>query len=88
MADPTTTELEARVEELERRLRRFDPRAGMETAFWAVMHNVLPAETRHHVKSATREQLMAARSYLDHWIAKMGDSPAPEPPLREAIEVE
>jgi len=84
-----TTDLEARIEELERRLQRSDSRASMETAFWAVMHNVLPEETRRHVKAAGREQLLAARSYLDHWIAKMGDEPASAaPPERHSIEVE
>ena len=88
MADLATAELEARIEELERRQRRSDPRASMETAFWAVMHNVLPAETRRHMKAATREQLLAARSYLDHWIAKMDATSAAESPTRETIEVE
>lgn len=89
MADSTSPELEARVEELERRLRRYDPRASMETAFWAVMHNVLPDETRRHLKAATREQLLAARAYLDHWIARMdAKSGANAPQVRESIEVE
>ena len=89
MAESTSVELEARVEELERRLRRSDPRASMETAFWAVMHNVLPEETRRHVKAATREQLLAARAYLDHWIARMdATAEAAEPALRETIAVE
>ena len=92
MADQETIELAARVEQLERRLKRSDPRASMETAFWAVMHNLLPEETRRHMKAATREQLMAARTYLDHWIAKMGDAAAPDAPAtaagRETITVE
>ena len=89
MADPNSADLEARVKELERRLKRSDPRASMETAFWAVMHNVLPEETRRHVKAATREQLLAARAYLDHWIAKMdAKAEATEPPIRETIAVE
>ena len=88
MADQDTAQLEARLEELERRLRRPDPRATMETAFWAVMRNVLPDETRTHLKAASREQLLAARSYLDHWIAKMGDKPGSEAHSeRETIEV-
>ena len=89
MADQTSADLEARIEELERRLRRSDPRVSMETAFWAVMHNRLPEETRRHVKAATREQLLAARAYLDHWIAKMDATSEPaEPPIRETIAVE
>jgi hypothetical protein len=88
MADDMTEDLEARVDRLERRNRRGEARESMETAFWAVMHNVLPDETRHHLKSASREQLLAARSYLDHWIAKMGDTPASEAHAeRETIEV-
>jgi hypothetical protein len=89
MADHDTAQLEARIEELERRLRRPDPRATMETAFWAVMRNVFPDETRTHLKAASREQLMAARSYLDHWIKKMGDASESEASTpRETIEVE
>jgi hypothetical protein len=89
MADHDTEQLESRIEELERRLRRPDPRATMETAFWAVMRNVFPDETRTHLKVASREQLLAARSYLDHWIAKMGDKSESEAAVpRETIEVE
>jgi hypothetical protein len=86
--DATKTDLEERISELERRLRRGDSRESMETAFWAVMRNVFPDETRHHMKAAGREQLLAARSYLDHWIAKLADKPAVEAPTRETIEVE
>ncbi len=89
MSDKTTTDLEARIDELERRTRRGDSRESMETAFWAVMHNVFPEDTRRHLKAASREQLMAARSYLDHWIARMDDKPASEKQVeRETIEVE
>jgi hypothetical protein len=87
--DATTTgELEERIADLERRLRRGESRESMETAFWAVMRNVFPEETRRHMKAAGREQLLAARSYLDHWISKMEDKPAAETPTRETIEVE
>ena len=89
MADYDTAQLEARIAELERRTRRPDPRATMETAFWAIMRNVFPDETRTHLKAASREQLMAARSYLDHWINKMGEAPDAEASApRETIEVE
>jgi hypothetical protein len=88
MGATSTAELEERIAELERRLRRGESREGMETAFWAVMHSVFPDETRRHMKAAGREQLLAARSYLDHWIAKLAEKPAVEPPTRETIEVE
>lgn len=89
MTDETTEALEARIAELERRARRAEYQASMETAFWAVMRNLFPDETRRHMKAAGREQLLAARSYLDHWIAKMGDAPAASAgDEREEIEVE
>lgn len=88
MDAPSTAELEARIAELEHSQRRGERRESMETAFWALMHNVFPEETRRHMKAAGREQLLAARSYLDHWIAKMDDRSAEEQPSRETIEVE
>jgi type II secretory pathway component PulJ len=88
MDEATTAELEQRIAALERQLRRSEPRESMETAFWAVMRNVFPDETRRHMKAAGREQLLAARSYLDHWISKMGERPTAEAPTRETIEVE
>jgi len=87
--DPMTDDLAARLERLERRSRGQEARETMETAFWAIMRNVFPDETRRHLKAASREQLLAARSYLDHWIAKLGDESASEARIeRETIEVE
>ena len=89
MDDSQTREMEQRIADLEARLRRGERRESIETAFWALMHNVFPDETRKHMKAAGREQLMAARSYLDHWIGKLddaaGEAPAAE---RETIDVE
>jgi hypothetical protein len=86
--DSRTSELETRIADLEARLRRGDRRESVETAFWALMHNVFPEETRKHMKAAGREQLMAARTYLDHWIAKLDEQGEPAAPQRETIEVE
>jgi hypothetical protein len=83
-----TDELESRIADLEARLRRGDRRESVETAFWALMHNVFPEETRRHMKAAGREQLLAARAYLDHWIAKLDEPEASAAPERETIEVE
>jgi hypothetical protein len=85
-----TDELEARLSALERSQKSGGTRReSMETAFWALMREVFPAQTRTHMKAAGREQLLAARSYLDHWIAKLDEeqkaAPAPE---REEITVE
>jgi hypothetical protein len=86
--DDRNADLEARIADLERRLPRGERRESMETAFWAVMRNLFPGETRRHMKAAGREQLLAARSYLDHWIAKMDTPAAEERPKRESIAVE
>lgn len=87
-----TAELEARITDLERRTWRTSVdqgRSGMETAFWAMMHRVFPDEARRHLKVAGREQLLAARVYLDRWIARL-DEEEEEAAARqhEKIEVE
>jgi hypothetical protein len=43
----------------------------MEEAFWALMHKLFPEEARKHLKVAGKEQLLAARVYLDKWIARL-----------------
>lgn len=76
--DPTA-DLERRIAELERGTRRTrmqEGRSGMEEAFWALMHTVFPDEARKHLKSAGREQLLAARVYLDRWIAGLEEGEA------------
>lgn len=88
-----TAELEARIAELERRSWRAtmdEGRSGIETAFWATVHTLFPEEARKHLKVAGREQLMAARVYLDKWIARLDEEEAAEAAGRphEKIEVE
>ena len=103
MTDPTspdgdrTADLERRLAALERRTPRAmmeQSRSGLEEAFWAVMHSVFPDEARRHLRAATKEQLMAARVYLDRWIAGLdepadaGEPAEPPRPPHEKIEVE
>ncbi|HEX5579005.1 MAG TPA: hypothetical protein VFY43_04995 [Candidatus Limnocylindria bacterium] len=87
-----TDELEARVSALERDQKGgggSGRREAAETAFWALMREVFPAQTRTHMRAAGREQLLAARSYLDHWIAKLDEKAPPAPAAeREEITVE
>lgn len=62
---------------------------GMETAVWSLMRTLFPDETRRHMRAATREQLLAARSYIDHWLARMDrKSGEPAEPEREHITLE
>lgn len=88
MDERTPAELDERIAMLERRLARAERQTSTETAFWALMHNVFPDETRRHMKAAGREQLLAARSYLDHWIGKLEEGRGAPPEVREQIEVE
>ena len=85
-----TDEMEARISALEHGQKGGSSRReGVETAFWALMREVFPAQTRAHMKAAGREQLLAARSYLDHWIARLDEKAPPEPAAdREEITVE
>lgn len=86
MEDLMAGDLETRVAELEHQLRRRERREGAETAFWALMHSLFPEEARKHMKAAGREQLLAARAYLDHWIRKLEEE-HPAPAEAERIEV-
>jgi hypothetical protein len=89
-----TADLEARIADLERRSTwrstMDDGRSGMETAFWAMVHSLFPEEARKHLKAATREQLLAARVYLDRWIERLDEQEAEQAASRahEKIEVE
>jgi hypothetical protein len=91
--EPRTADLEARLADLERRVPRPTDdggKSGFETAFWALMHTIFPEEARKHLKVAGREQLMAARVYLDRWIARLDEQEAEKAASRphEKIEVE
>jgi hypothetical protein len=89
MDESRERELETRLDEMERRLERYESKpGGREAAYWSVLHAVFPVEARKHLKAAGREQLLAARAYLDQWIAKMDDDAGEERPAgRETIEV-
>jgi len=89
-----TADLEARIAELEKRSTwrstMDEGRSGVETAFWAAVHTISPEEARKHLKVAGREQLLAARVYLDRWIARLDEAEAAagEGRPHEKIEIE
>jgi hypothetical protein len=88
-----TAELEARLAELERQARPTtsgDGRSGIEAAFWATVHSIFPDDARRHMKAAGREQLLAARVYLDRWIARLDEAEkeGEAASSRERIEIE
>jgi hypothetical protein len=79
------TELETRIQDLEDKLARMEKRDA--DRIDAALRTVLPDETRTHMRNAFREQLLAVRSILDHWIDRSGDAPDPAA-QRERIRVE
>ncbi|OLD52543.1 MAG: hypothetical protein E6I40_00010 [Chloroflexi bacterium] len=81
----TTTELEARIKELEERLEEMEAdrdRWGVRSLF----DELFPSEARKHMRTARKEQLMAIRSVLDHWIAKQDETKGTR--RRESIAVD
>ena len=75
MTMATTTELETRVRELEDRIKELEgegDRFGIRSLF----DELFPSDARKHMRAARKEQLMAIRSLLDHWIAKTEETPA------------
>jgi uncharacterized coiled-coil protein SlyX len=81
------TALEARIKELEARLARLErPADRLGDQIESVIRTVVPDETRTHMRAAWREQLLAVRSFLDHWIeSDQRDRPRAE---RERIDVQ
>ena len=79
-----------RVDELERRMDSLEQRTGMLDRSRAMAGVIVPAETRRHLRAAGRENLLAVRSLLDYWIARLrDDGPRAEPSeTRESIRVD
>ncbi len=73
MVETTATassDLHARVEELESRLRQLEQRERRMGGMRSLFREVVPPEVREHLRSARREQLLAFRSFIDHWIER------------------
>lgn len=69
MADTGATgDLQARIEQLEARLRQLEQRERRMGAMRSLMRELVPPDVREHLRSARREQLLAFRSFIDHWI--------------------
>ena len=81
----TQAELEQRIADMEKRIAELQAEATPGGVF-ALMDQLFPPETRAHLRAARKEQLLAFRSILDKWIARMDeDQPAPK---RQAIRVD
>jgi len=78
---------ETRLEQLERRMDEMEDRRSMSERSRSAMKSVMPPETRRHLRAAGREQLLAVRSLLDHWIGRLRDEPE-KPETRENIRID
>jgi hypothetical protein len=77
-----------RMDTLERRLDSLEQRTTMLDKSRAAMNVMVPHETRRHLRAAGREQLLAVRSLLDHWIGRLRDEDKPAAEARENIPVD
>ena len=87
MARGAGSEQTDRVAELEQRIEQLEwqRRAGERSR--AVLSSVVPEETRQHMRAAWREQLLAVRSLVDHWIGRIGEPESPRTG-REEIKID
>ena len=88
MADQASPEeLRARVAELEHRLQEMEGRRG--SGALEPVKRLVPNDVRSHLRSGSREQLIALRTLLDHWITRLESRPAESGAVRrEDIPIE
>ena len=81
-------ELEARIAELEARIAELEAGERVADPLDRLMAGFLPEETRGHLRAARKEQLLAARSFIDGWIERMDRPPEKPRRRRESITLE
>jgi hypothetical protein len=82
-------DLQARIAVLEERLAELEVGDRSEDPLERLLGGMLPSESRAHLRAARREQLLAARSFIDHWIERLDRKPMPkERRRRESISLE
>ncbi|TMD61732.1 MAG: hypothetical protein E6I87_01880 [Chloroflexi bacterium] len=86
MAKDRVSELQERVVELEERIRDMERRE--EQSVDRMIRRLVPDDVREHLRHAQKEQLLAVRSMLDHWIERTERNAGATPRRRESITVE
>lgn len=82
-------ELAARIAVLEERIAELEANEGAPDPLERLLGDAIPPEVRDHLRAARKEQLLAARSFLDHWIERLDRKPMPkERRRRESITLE
>ena len=78
-------DLGARLATLEERLAELEDQDRVRAAELAedaidrLVARVMPTEARVHLRAARKEQLLAARAFIDHWIERLDRPPTPRP---------
>lgn len=85
---PGVDDRDQRIAELEARLDKLEDRRTAVERSRSAMNSVVPGETRQHLRAAGREQLLAVRSLLDHWIGRLREESDKPDRTRENIEIE
>ncbi|HSW41224.1 MAG TPA: hypothetical protein VLM76_01805 [Patescibacteria group bacterium] len=83
-----SSDLIARLAALEERLAELESNDSEVAGIEALLARLLPTEVRGHLRAARREQLLAARAMLDHWIDRLDRAPAERVRRRESIKLE
>ena len=83
----TTTELEARVRELEDKIKMLESE-GDRFGIRSLFDELFPTDARKHMREAWKHNLLAVRSVLDHWIEKQDNGGKTTTKRRESISVE
>ena len=83
------TDLEAQLAKLEQRLAAMEAREEREPrGLVGLWREMFPPEARKHMRTARKEQLLAVRVFVDHWIERLEKEPADALPRRESISLE
>jgi len=78
----------ARLAHLEERLAELEARESEAASIETLIAQLVPSDVRTHLRAARKEQLLAARALLDHWIARTDRAPAERIRRRESIKLE
>ena len=83
-----SSDLVARLAVLEERLAELEHRESGTEGIEALVGRLFPKEVRGHLRTARKEQLLAVRALLDHWIDRLDRAPADRVRRRESIKLE
>jgi len=82
------TEETARLAILEERLAELEAREADLGSIETLIAHLVPSDVRIHLRAARKEQLLAARAMVDHWIERVDRAPAEPIRRRESIKIE